>query len=462
MKYLSVCSGIEAATVAWHDMGWNPIGFSEIEKFPSEVLKHHYPLVPNFGDMTKFKEWKINEPIGLLVGGTPCQSFSVAGLRKGLEDPRGNLALTYCGILDHFRPKWFIWENVPGVLSSNGGRDFGSFLGALAELGYGFAYRVLDAQYFGVPQRRRRVFVVGCLGNWEAAGKVLFESDCLSRNNPKSREKRERTSSYSERGIAYGGSDGECADTVTSKWAKGSGGPSGNECGLFVAHKVYETHPADSRVKEMGDVCQTVTSRWGTGGGNVPLVHQMGCDVYNHAVTGNVAATFTRNSGNTNTAGPKVLVQAYSIREDAIANNFSATPLEVTPALQALRPSVQSHHAQTFIAHAFKIRGGSPVETGEYGGTPGKAAGKGYLGSDEKAFTLNTTQDQQFLGGASNTQMTTCTWIVNANAGDYVQIYWSTTNANVTIQYYPASGTPTKPSTASVVATLSFVSAPLS
>ena len=354
MNYLSVCSGIEAATCAWHNLGWNSVGFSEIEPFPSAVLKHHYPSVPNLGDMTKYKEWNLDS-VGLLVGGTPCQSFSVAGLRKGLEDPRGNLALTYVGILDKFRPKWFVWENVPGVLSSNGGRDFGSFLGAVVELGYGFAYRVLDAQNFGVPQRRRRVFVVGCLGDWESASKVLFESDCLSGDNKKSRTKREATTTYSERGVAYGGSDGECSDTVTSKWAKGSGGPSGNECGLFVAHKVYETHPADSRVKEMGDVCQTVTSRWGTGGGNVPLVQTIGCDVYNHAVTGETAATLTMHSGGTNTAGPKVL-QAYSIREDAKANNFSATPLEVTPALQAMQPSVQSHHAQTFVVGALCAR----------------------------------------------------------------------------------------------------------
>ena len=194
MNYLSVCSGIEAATVAWHHMGWKPVGFSEIEKFPSQVLVHHYPQVINFGDMTKYKEWKLNDSVGLLVGGTPCQSFSVAGLRKGLEDPRGNLALTYVGMLDHFRPKWCVWENVPGVLSSGGGRDFGAFLGALAELGYGFAYRVLDAQNFGVAQRRRRVFVVGCLGNWELAAKVLFESESLSGNIKPGRKTREEAS----------------------------------------------------------------------------------------------------------------------------------------------------------------------------------------------------------------------------------------------------------------------------
>jgi DNA (cytosine-5)-methyltransferase 1 len=175
-------------------MGWKPTAFSEIEKFPCEVLKHHYPNVPNLGDMTKYKEWVLNEPIDILVGGTPCQSFSVAGLRKGLDDPRGNLALIYVGILDKFRPKWFVWENVPGVLSSGGGRDFGSFLGAVGEVGYGWAYRVLDAQYFGVAQRRRRVFVVGCLGNWESAAKVLFESESLSGNTKSSRKTRQETS----------------------------------------------------------------------------------------------------------------------------------------------------------------------------------------------------------------------------------------------------------------------------
>ncbi len=188
MKYLSVCSGIEAATVAWHPLGWQPVGFAEIEPFPSAVLAHHYSEVPNFGDMTKYKEWNIGT-VELLVGGTPCQSFSVAGLRKGLADPRGNLALVYCGILDHVRPEWFVWENVPGVLSSNGGRDFGSFLGALAELGYGFAYRVLDAQYFGVAQRRRRVFVVGYLGDWRPAAEVLFERKSVLGHPAPSREK---------------------------------------------------------------------------------------------------------------------------------------------------------------------------------------------------------------------------------------------------------------------------------
>jgi DNA (cytosine-5)-methyltransferase 1 len=191
MRYVSVCSGIEAATVAWHKLGWVPLAFSEIEPFPSAVLAHHYPHVPNLGDMTKHEEWNLGA-VDLLVGGTPCQSFSVAGLRKGLADPRGNLMLTYGAIAKRYRPRWLVWENVPGVLSSNGGRDFGTFLGMLAELGYGFAYRVLDAQYFGVAQRRRRVFVVGYLGDWHRAAAVLFESESVCRNPAPSREKGQR------------------------------------------------------------------------------------------------------------------------------------------------------------------------------------------------------------------------------------------------------------------------------
>ena len=209
MKYLSLCSGIEAATVAWHPLGWEAVAYSEIERFPSEVLAHHYPSTPNLGDMTKFKEWTNVSDVDVLVGGTPCQSFSVAGLRKGLDDPRGNLMLTYLAIAKQYRPNWLVWENVPGVLSSNGGRDFGSFLGGLAECGYGFAYRVLDAQYFGVAQRRRRVFVVGYLGDWRLAAAVLFERHSLSGHPAPSREKRQEVAGTIKASIGTGGVDVE-------------------------------------------------------------------------------------------------------------------------------------------------------------------------------------------------------------------------------------------------------------
>ncbi len=235
MKYLSVCSGIEAATVAWHPLGWKPVGFSEIEPFPSAVLAHHYPHVPNFGDMTKFQEWPLDAgSIDLLVAGTPCQSFSVAGLRQGLKDPRGNLMLTYLAIAARLRPRWVVWENVPGVLSSNGGLDFGSLLGGLGQLGYGFAYRVLDAQWVRThghpnaqPQRRRRVFVVGCLGNATVAAKVLFERESVQRHSAKSGTARKEITgnvkASVETGIFTNQNVAPCLETTSNNHSRANG-----------------------------------------------------------------------------------------------------------------------------------------------------------------------------------------------------------------------------------------------
>jgi len=213
MNYLSVCSGIEAATVGWHSLGWQPVAFSEIEPFPCAALAHHYPDVPNWGDMTKFKEWP-DAAIDVLVGGTPCQSFSVAGLRKGLDDPRGNLMLTYLAIAAKYRPKWVVWENVPGVLSSNGGNDFASLLQGLGELGYGFAYRILDAQHFGVPQRRRRVFVVGHIGDWQRAAAVFFERHSLQGHTPPSREAGKRVAKTVTASLGTGGADYDTKELI--------------------------------------------------------------------------------------------------------------------------------------------------------------------------------------------------------------------------------------------------------
>jgi DNA (cytosine-5)-methyltransferase 1 len=326
MRYLSVCSGVEAATVAWHHMGWQAAGFSEIEKFPSEVLAHHYPTVTNFGDMTKYKEWNLNDPIGLLVGGTPCQSFSVAGLRKGLDDPRGNLALTYLGILDHFRPKWCVWENVPGVLSSGGGRDFGAFLGALGELGYGFAYRVLDAQNFGVAQRRRRVFVVGCLGDWRAAAEVLFESESLSGNIKPSRAQRESVTGYVE------SSFGQYREDVIAGTSKASGGVLGGGSETFITHCV-ETFPTPlsstagvSRPGNEATEHQTyVAFGWQNSASQSMSVDTVSptldksktpavaVDVYNQSINGDITATLTAACGGSNTSGSKVM-QSMAVR----------------------------------------------------------------------------------------------------------------------------------------------------
>lgn len=278
MRYLSVCSGIEAASVAWHPLGWEPVAFSEIEPFPSAVLAHRYPSVPNYGDMTQYKEWPL-EPgsIDLLVGGTPCQSFSVAGLRKGLDDPRGNLALVFLGIADRLRPRYVVWENVPGVLSSNGGRDFGSFLGALGELGYGWAYRVLDAQYVrthshphAIPQRRRRVFVVGCLGDERSARAVLLERESLRRNPPPRREAGQRVAPAVSTGAPFSRTGNErveaeamvpiVANPLTARMHKGINTTVDEGQTPIVFDTTQATHPANRSNPKPGDPCHPLAA----------------------------------------------------------------------------------------------------------------------------------------------------------------------------------------------------------
>jgi DNA (cytosine-5)-methyltransferase 1 len=226
MRYLSVCSGIEAVSVAWQPLGWQPVMFAEIDPFCCWLLRSRYraprPLhmpspqdadtrteakrratairnvialpttgdIPNFGDFTRIGAHDVGA-IDLLAGGTPCQSFSIAGRRAGLDDARGNLTIEFARLAGRLRPLWVVWENVPGVLSIDRGRTFGTFLSMLVELGYGVAYRILNAQFFGVPQRRRRVFVVGCFGNWRGAAAVLLEQSCLSGHPPSRREARQ-------------------------------------------------------------------------------------------------------------------------------------------------------------------------------------------------------------------------------------------------------------------------------
>lgn len=322
MKYFSVCSGIEAASVAWESLGWEPVAFSEIEPFPSAVLAERFPDVPNLGDMTRYHEWNI-PAINLLVGGTPCQAFSVAGKRGSLADDRGNLCLTFCRMADHFKPKWVLWENVPGVLSTPD-NAFGCFLGALCGAdapvippGGGrkhpnsgvvagpkrtVAWRVLDAQWHRVPQRRKRVFVlaVAGAGNWASADALLPVGERVPGNLEACRKAWKEAAgnagsrfegSHWDGGRVHptlfahksgvGMSDQEIfrqrgaylvpdvAPSVTSKWAKGTGGPAGDECQNLV---VFENHAQDSRVREMGDVCSTVSAKYGTGGGNTPIV----------------------------------------------------------------------------------------------------------------------------------------------------------------------------------------------
>ncbi|WP_409557837.1 DNA cytosine methyltransferase, partial [Acidovorax sp. K2F] len=244
MQFGSVCSGIEAATVAWHELGWRAAWLAEIDKFASAVLAHHYPSVPNLGDMTKIARAILTGEVSapdVLCGGTPCQAFSVAGLRESLADARGNLTLKFVEIanaIDHVRAGRgedeciVFWENVPGVLSTKD-NAFGCFLAGLAgedeplvppgqapkpgqpwkwsNAGavYGprraVAWRTLDAQYFGVAQRRRRVFVVASARNGLDPAQVLFEWDGVRRDTAPSREARQTAPTIPSRSTAGGG-----------------------------------------------------------------------------------------------------------------------------------------------------------------------------------------------------------------------------------------------------------------
>jgi DNA (cytosine-5)-methyltransferase 1 len=232
MVYGSVCSGIEAVTVAWEPLDFQPAWFAEIDPFCSALLTHRYQGVENLGDFTQIESGA--GPIDVLAGGTPCQSFSVAGRRGGLEDARGNLAIEFCRLAGRLRPRWIVWENVPGVLSSNGGRDFGAILGTLAKLGYGCAWRVLDAQFLGVPQRRRRVFVVGHLGDWRRAASVLLERQGLCRDTPARRKARQAVTGDSVCGAEVGPSGGRFTDLAPTLDARCKDSAIRNQIGLLV------------------------------------------------------------------------------------------------------------------------------------------------------------------------------------------------------------------------------------
>lgn len=231
MRYVSLFSGIEAASVAWEPLGWEPVAFAEIDPFPCAVLNERYPNVPNLGDVSEV-DWSAIGAVDVVVGGSPCQAFSVAGKRKGMLDARGRLMLEYVRAVRDLRPRWLLWENVPGVLSQSNGDAFDTLQRELAECGYSLAWRTLDAQFFGVAQRRRRVFLVGHLGGpGGAPAAVLFEPESLRWDSESSREKRQALADEARRspqvaGFKYSagsaansvGFEPENSNTITADW----------------------------------------------------------------------------------------------------------------------------------------------------------------------------------------------------------------------------------------------------
>ena len=355
MRYGSVCSGIEAASVAWRPLGWECAFVSEIEKFPAAVLAERFPEVPNLGDFTKIARGNYEGDIDLLVGGTPCQAFSIAGLRKGLNDERGNLALEFARLAFRTHARWVVWENVPGVLSSKRGEDFATFLSLLvgwevtvpngkwrkaglvtaAPGCFNVGWRVLDAQYTrvqqfprAIPQRRRRVILVGSLGSWEDCAKVLFDGEMCGGDAPPRREARQAAPGDARKSAKGAGwrfswwDGGQRASTLTTRsigqmmpdkdqlpcvidtrwhtYADDGSCPSllatdykepkavcdpcptldasypGKQNNQDVTKLVcYENHGQDSRIRETGEVAPSIPAQAGTGGNNLPLVQKV-------------------------------------------------------------------------------------------------------------------------------------------------------------------------------------------
>lgn len=344
MIYGSLFSGIEAASAAWHPLGWTPAFFSEIEPFPSAVLAHRFPTITNHGDVTKYKQWGVKRgSIDVMVGGSPCQAFSVAGKREGLSDDRGNLMLTFCEAADEFDPEFVLWENVPGVLSSKD-NAFGFLLaglcGASESLSCGgswpsvgvvsgekrtVAWRVLDAQYFGVAQRRRRVFVLAVRGsrNWSCSAALFPVGESVYGNSTPSRKARTHVAALTANGVGTCGADDNqaqaghlitstgdishclnaggmgridyetetmivqpAAATLTAHWHNSNGASAGNNAGMInpvvcvtgeVSHALKaEGADASEDGTGRGNPIVTVSLRGRDGGGTAELGDEVG------------------------------------------------------------------------------------------------------------------------------------------------------------------------------------------
>ena len=343
MKYGSICSGVEAATLAWSSLGWKAVFFAEVEPFPSAVLCHRFkatrplrPLdpamadnekerktrelwrrqiaalpedgtIPNFGDFTLIKKEDANEDIDLLVGGTPCQDLSIAGKRLGFEGRRSVLALDFVRLCFELGVRWVVWENVPAALSSRRGEDFGRFVSLLcgwnvpvpesgwrkcgivtpAPGGFGVAWRVLDSQFTrveqfprAIPQRRKRLFLIGYSGQWKYPAKVLFDGEMCGGDTPPRRTKRQNASAGSEGGSAstdwWDGSQkaGTLTRTSDQQFMPDKGRL---QCVIEQTGTdflCYENHAPDSRIKSV-EVSQSIVARMGTGGNNLPLLQEV-------------------------------------------------------------------------------------------------------------------------------------------------------------------------------------------
>ncbi|MFT8640119.1 DNA cytosine methyltransferase [Bifidobacterium sp.] len=343
MRYISLFSGIEAASVAWGRLGWNPVAFSEIEPFPKVVLAHHYPNVPDLGDITKIDWSPYVGSADVVVGGSPCQSFSIAGSRTGLDGASG-LMWEYVRAVQAIRPRWFVWENVPGALSSSHGEDFRCLLESMDELGYGLAWRVLDAQFFGVAQRRRRVFLVGSLAS-QSSAEVLFEPESLRWDTSSSREKRQALAGRAENrtGISGGG--------CLTPWDTQS-----------------------RRIYRSDGVMSTLDARTGKAGADAKAVYSAGFSAGNSAKAGSIG--YESEIAPTIRSGPSGNNQVPTVYCASDSGSHSSIGQDVAPTLTVHDAKSASHVSKG------SVRRLTPVECERLQGFPDNYTNIPYCGKD--------------------------------------------------------------------------------
>lgn len=455
MKYVSIFSGIEAATVAWHPLGWEPLAFSEIDPFPSTVLQHHYPDIPNLGDITKIDWSPYVGAADIVVGGSPCQSFSVAGKREGLAGASG-LMFEYIRAVRELRPRWFVWENVPGAFTSERGEAYRQLLSEMDALGYGLAWRVLDAQFFGVAQRRERVFLVGSLGTMRCA-EVLFERESLSWDHQSSRQKRQALTEEAQERVGEADHDSGCLNpgetqsrrvyptsgvypTLSTRENSGQNQESvflcqtaqtGSNGKLVKQDDVMNTldrtnstavaaldfNPTDARLRYAhDDVSQTLTARAGTGGNQVPLVQvQPLAFLYNQGAKARSLGISEISPTLKTDHNPVVAFasnQRDEVRELEVAGALAAQPGikqqtyicradGQTNAMEGenLAPTLTSHAKKDppLIYPVDESEEMKPVTLQIRGGKPG--GGKGALIQHDMSVTLSTHNTQTLITG---------------------------------------------------------------
>lgn len=412
MRYVSLFSGIEAATVAWEPLGFEPVAFSEIDPFCCQLLQLKYPEVPNVGDITKVKWGKYRGKVDIVIGGSPCQSFSIAGKREGRAGESGLMA-EYIRAVREIRPRYFIWENVKGSLTVESGEAFRQLLSEMDNLGYGLAWRVCDAQFWGLAQRRERVFLVGSLGDMRSA-EILFDEYSLRWDHPSSREERKRLAADAE---SRSGSRGVAGFKYHQGPKAGNIGYAEEQSPTLTAdyHNPAVLTPWDcqsKRVYSPDGVSPTLQAGDREGGGIQPIV---------------------MSTANTGANGSNISGEGVSYTLDGANSNAIAVRADSTPKFG--EPGGPYHTLRDGGSHNAVCIQGSMVGRSDENGPQGSGI------DDDLSFTLNTV-DRHAVAFAQNTRNEVKEFDdeKNLNSQEPIVIDWAAFNQGENAQYTPHIG----------------------